>query len=341
MSIQVGIIGYGYWGPNLLRNFAADPHFQVAALAERRPEARERAALTLPGLRTFEDAADVLAMPHLDAVVIATPVATHFALARAALLAGKHVLVEKPICATVAEGEELIALAARMGLCLMVDHTFLFTGAVQTIRQAVESGRLGKICYFDSMRVNLGLFQTDVNCLWDLAPHDLSIIDHLVNDQVVGVEATGYCHVNPALPDMVYMTLHYASDMVAHFNLSWMSPMKVRRFVIGATRQMLIWDDLDQDQKIRIYDSGIQIRPEDMRSTIVPDYRIGDIYSPRVSRREALAGVVDHFAGVIEGRQAPLMAGEQGLKVVRVLEEAQRALDLSLSRIAAGRRAAQ
>ena len=341
MRIRVGIIGYGYWGPNLLRNVAASAECEVVALAERRPEARARATAALPGLRTYDDAEEVLALPDVDAVVIATPVATHFPLARQALLAGKHVLVEKPMCATVAEGEELVAIAARTGRTLMVDHTFLFTGAVQKIKETVESGRLGKICYFDSMRVNLGLFQTDVNCLWDLAPHDLSIIDHLMDDEVVGVDVTGYCHVNPTLPDMVYLTLHYAHDAVAHFNLSWMSPMKVRRFVIGGTRQMLIWDDLDQDQKIRIYDSGIEFRPEDQRATIVPDYRAGDIYSPRISRREALAGVVNHFAGVIRGNQAPMMDGSRGLKVVRVLEQAQQVLDRNLAEVAARRRAAQ
>lgn len=340
MRIRIGIIGYGYWGPNLLRNFAASPLFEVVALAERRSEARERASRALPGLLCYEEAEALVVAPDLDAVVIATPVATHFGLARAALLSGKHVLVEKPICATAAEAEELVAIAARTGRVLMVDHTFLFTGAVQCIKQSVGSGRLGKVCYFDSMRVNLGLFQTDVNVLWDLAPHDLSIIDHLVDDEVIAVNVTGYCHVNPGLPDMVYLTLHYARDLVAHFNLSWMSPMKVRRFVIGGTRQMLIWDDLDQDQKIRIYDSSIEYQPEDQRATIVPDYRVGDIYSPRVSRQEALSGVVRHFAAVISGAEESLMSGQHGLKVVRVLEQAQRVLDCNLMDVAARRRGA-
>ncbi|NDG51092.1 MAG: gfo/Idh/MocA family oxidoreductase [Rhodospirillales bacterium] len=335
--MRLGIIGYGYWGPNLLRNFAQSPLFQVVALAERRGEARERAARALPGLRCHEDAAELVAAPDLDAVVIATPVATHFPLARAALLAGKHVLVEKPICATAAEAEELVAIAARVGRTLLVDHTFLFTGAVHCIKQSVDAGRLGKVCYFDSMRVNLGLFQTDVNVLWDLAPHDLSIIDHLLDDEVVAVDATGYCHVNPGLPDMVYLTLHYARNSVAHFNLSWMSPMKVRRFAIGGTRQMLIWDDLDQDQKIRIYDSGIEFRPEEHRATIMPDYRVGDIYSPRVPRQEALGGVVRHFAAVIRGEVPALMDGRHGLKVVRVLEQAQRVLDRNLAEVASRR----
>lgn len=341
MTIRVGLIGYGYWGPNLLRNFAANPAFRVVALAERRGDARARAARAFPELITVADADELLAMPDLDAVIIASPVATHFRFAEAALRSGKHVLVEKPMCAKVSEAEELVALAARQGLTLMVDHTFLFTGAVQTIADVVKTGRLGKICYFDSMRVNLGLFQTDVNCLWDLAPHDLSIIDHFMDDAVVGIDVTGYCHVNNGLPDMVYMTLHYAHDAVAHFNLSWMSPMKVRRFVIGGTKQMLMWDDLDQDQKIRIYDSGVEFRPEEQRSVIVPDYRVGDIYSPRIPRTEALAGVVAHFAKVIRGEEKSIMDGNSGLKVVRVLEQAQSILDKNLAALTSLRQAAQ
>lgn len=341
MVIRVGVIGYGYWGPNLLRNLLAQPAFSVTALADRRPDARARGGRSAPGLRLLEDAEDILALPDLDAVVIASPVATHFKFARQALLSGKHVLVEKPMCSTVAESEELVAIAEKAGLTLMVDHTFLFTGAVQTITKTIQDGRLGKICYFDSMRVNLGLFQTDVNCLWDLAPHDLSIINHLMDDKLIGIDATGYSHVNPSLPDMVYMTLHYAGDVVAHFNLSWMSPMKVRRFVIGGTKQMLMWDDLDQDQKIRIYDSGVEFQPQDQRSVIVPDYRIGDIYSPRIPRMEALAGVANHFANVIQGKEASIMDGRAGLKVVHVLEQAQHSLTQKLTQLAKQREMAR
>ena len=230
-----------------------------------------------------------------------------------------------------------MALAERAGRVLMVDHTFLCTGAVEAIKRTVDEGRLGKICYFDSVRVNLGLFQHDVNCLWDLAPHDLSIIDYLMDDEVVDLDVTGNCHLVPDLPDMVYMTLHYASHTVAHFSLSWMSPMKVRRLLIGGTQQMLMWDDLEHDQKVRIYNCGIAVRPEAERANLIPDYRLGDIFSPRVPRREALAGVVAHFAGVIKEQEAPLMGGAQGLKVVQVLERAQQALDRNLARIAGAR----
>lgn len=221
----------------------------------------------------------------------------------------------------------------------MVDHTFLFTGAVQAIAKIARSGDLGRICYFDSMRVNLGLFQPDVNCLWDLAPHDLSIIDYIVDDDIVDLEVSGYCHVDQMRPDMVFLTLHLANNAVAHFNMSWMSPVKVRRFTIGGTSKMLIWDDLDQDQKIKIYDHGIDFQPEDQRSAIIPEYRIGDIYSPRVSRTEALAGVAGHFAGVIAGKETSKMDGEKGLKVVRILELADERLKTSLESLEKQRQA--
>ena len=339
--IRVGLIGYGYWGPNLLRNFAMSPQFQVTALAERKPEARQRVARAYPSVQLFAEAGELLAGADVDAVVIATPLETHFALSREALVRGKHVLVEKPISASAAEAEELIALAERMDRVLMVDHTFLFTGAVRAIRDISASGALGKICYFDSMRVNLGLFQPDVNCLWDLAPHDLSVIDYILQDDIVAVEASGYCHVNQNMPDMVYLTLHYANNVIAHFNLSWMSPVKVRRFAIGGTRQMLIWDDLDQDQKIRIYNTGIEFHPDSERATIMPEYRIGDIYSPRVPQREALAGVVEHFGNVICKKEPSIMDGAHALKVVRILELAQQRLEASLADVATRRRATQ
>jgi predicted dehydrogenase len=247
------LIGFGYWGPNLLRNFSLSPHFEVVAVAEPRADRRQRAGEQYDGLRLHESAEDVVAAPDLDAVVVASPVATHYEFARQALEQGKHVLVEKPLARTVAEGEELAALAERQGLTLLVDHTFLFTGAVQTIQQLCKTGELGRISYYDSMRVNLGLFQPDVNVLWDLGPHDISIMDYILDEVPVHIEASGYCHVNPRVPDIAYLTLHFASDAVAHFNLSWMSPVKVRRTAIGGLKRMLVWDDLNREEKIKIY----------------------------------------------------------------------------------------
>ncbi len=334
MTIRVGIVGFGYWGPNLLRNFAANESFEVVGIADGSAAARAKLS-RIPGAPPLvEDAAELIARDDIDALAIATPVGTHYRLASRAIDRGKHVLVEKPMCRTLAEAEDLVARAERAGRTLMVDHTYLFTGAVETIAAQVRSGELGRVCTIDSMRVNLGLFQPDVNCLWDLAPHDLSIIDHCIDREVMEVEATGYCHVNPALPDLVYLTVHYAGRTVAHFNLSWMSPVKVRRFAIGGTKKMLIWDDLDQDQKIKIYNSGISFQEEAQRSTIMPDYRIGDIWSPRIPRREALAGVVAHFAAVIRGHEHSIMDGRRGARVVALLERAQAVLDEHFQRMA-------
>lgn len=332
--IPAGLIGYGYWGPNLLRNLRASGRFAVEAVADREPERLELAKRTALGARGYADALELIGRSDIAAVVIATPVATHYALARRAIERGKHVLLEKPMCRTVGECEELIALAAERGLVLMVDHTFLFTGAVQKLRELSSAGALGKISYYDSLRVNLGLFQPDVNVLWDLAPHDFSVLDYVIGVQPLHVEATGYCHVNSHLPDIAYVTMHCARDVIAHFNLSWMSPAKVRRVAIGGDHRMVVWDDLDRDERIRIYDSGIRIHPKDERFAITPQYRIGDIHSPRLPNVEALAGVVGHFADVIEKRATSLMSGEHGLRVVRMLEAAQRALDASLARVA-------
>lgn len=329
--LKVGLVGYGYWGANLFRNLSISRHFRVVAVADQ-SEARRIALHQIYNGQIAAAGAAIVADKEIEAVVIATPVATHFDLARQAILAGKHVLVEKPVCATVAQAEELVELAARQGVVLMVDHTYLFTGAVQWIAKTIRAGELGKVCYYDSMRVNLGLFQPDINVLWDLAPHDLSIIDHLIDEEPIQIEASGYCHVNEHLPDIAYLTLHYASHMVAHLNLSWMSPMKVRQIAIGGTHKMMVWDDLNREEKIKVFNSGIQFQPEDQRSVIVPDYRIGDIYSPRVANHEALTGVVEHFAGVIQGKENSIMDGKRGLRIVRILEAGQRILDENLQR---------
>lgn len=339
MTIGVGVIGYGYWGPNLVRNFMSTPQVRVVGIAERRADIRAAIEQSAPSIRVFESEEDLLARDDIDAVVIATPVSTHYPLAKAALAKGKHVLVEKPLASSSAEVEDLIARADKAGRVLMVDHTFLFTGAVQTMTQLVRRGELGDVCYIDSTRVNLGLFQPDVNCLWDLAPHDLSIIDQLIGSDIVSINATGYGHIDPMRPDMVFLTLHYANKQVSHFNLSWMSPVKVRRFTVGGTKKMLVWDDLDQDQKIKIYDHGIEFQQEDQRKTILPEYRIGDIYSPLISRKEALRGVAEHFIQVIRGEAKSIMDGQRGLRVVKILEAAQTELDRNLQLVASKRQA--
>ena len=253
--IKVGICGFGYWGPNLLRNLATNPGFCPVAVAERREAYRTNAATLAPNLRLYEEAADLIDNPEIEAVAIATPVGSHFELARRALARFKHVLVEKPMCTSVAEGEELVSLAERTRRTLMVNHTYLFHGAVQKLRELKNSGALGVVSYFDSVRINLGLFQPDMNVVWDLAPHDFSIMNYLFDEEPIQLEATGYCHLNPHLPDIAYITMHFPSRMIAHFHLSWMSPVKVRRIAVGGTNQMAVWDDLNQDEKLKIYDS--------------------------------------------------------------------------------------
>jgi predicted dehydrogenase len=331
--IKVGICGFGYWGPKLLRNFANNPGFRPVAVAERRDAYRSNIAPLVPNLRLYEEAAELVDDPEVDAVAIATPVGSHFELARRALTRFKHVLVEKPMCASVAEGEELLALAERTRRTLMVDHTYLFHGAVQKLAELNRSAALGTVSYFDSVRINLGLFQPDMNVLWDLAPHDFSIMDHLFGEEPVHFEATGYCHLNPHLPDIAYITMHFASRMIAHFHLSWMSPVKVRRIAVGGSNQMAVWDDLNENEKLKLYDSGIEVQPEDERRTLVPSYRIGDVLSPRISDHEALAAVVEHFRRVIAGEEVSQLSGQKGLRIVRMLEKTQAALDASLSRI--------
>jgi predicted dehydrogenase len=327
MTIGIAIIGYGYWGPNLLRNFSANRNCRVTAIADTSAHCREKAMRMAPGVQVFEDAAEAIRQVDTHLVAIATPVASHYKFAKLALESGRDVLIEKPLTASVQEAEDLVARAHHSGRQLFVDHTFLFTDAVRKIVDLVRSEELGDICYYDSMRVNLGLFQPDVNVLWDLAPHDLSIIDRIFGAEPIHIEANGYCHVNPGVPDISYVTLHYPGNKVAHLNLSWMSPVKVRRVAIGGTKQMLIWDDLAQDEKIKIYNAGIELHTPAERTVIVPGYRTGDVLSPRLMRSEALANVVEHIVGVLTGEEHnDILSGERGLRVVRVLESAQQRL---------------
>jgi len=332
--IKVGICGFGYWGPTLYRAFSANPAFRVTAIADCNPALQAKARELSPASTVYGDGQELIDSSDVDAVAIATPVSTHFPLALRALMRGQHVLVEKPLCASVEEGRELVAVAERTRRTLMVDHTYLFHGAVRKLKELKVAGVLGKITYYDSLRVNLGLFQSDVNVLWDLAPHDYSIMDYILEEQPVHVEATGYCHVNSHLPDIAYITLHYRSHIIAHLNLSWISPVKARRIALGGTGQMVIWDDLTADEKLKVYNSGIDFHSPDERTILIPGYRIGDIHSPRLPSREPLAEAVEHFRRVVTGQEAPIADGRFGLRVVDLLERTQRALDLSLGRIA-------
>jgi predicted dehydrogenase len=326
--ISVGLVGYGHWGPNLLRHLAAHPAFRVAAVSDHRADRRAAALKAAADATPYEDGAALIDNHRfLDAVAIASPVGTHYELTRRALERGLHVLVEKPLCRRVAEGEELVALAARKQRVLMVDHTLLFTGAALAIRRVQQDGRLGQITYYEAQRLNLGLFQPDVSVLWDLGPHDLAVLAELKNEMPTRIDASGQCHVNPGVPDIVHASLHFASGWMAHFHWSWMSPEKVRRTVIGGSDRMLVWDELAADGKLKLYDRGVEKSAARGSGVIQPGYRNGGWTVPAVEEGDALQRLVGHFADVIEGRATSIADGTSGVRVLRLLEAIQGALD--------------
>jgi predicted dehydrogenase len=326
--IRFGICGFGYWGPNLFRNLNTHAEIEVTAVADRSEARRHQARSVKQDLKLCEDAIEMIERADVDAVAVATPVATHFDIAAHALRRGKHVLVEKPLCESGKQAEELIALADSKNVALLVDHVYVFHPAVRLLKKLLAANELGTVSYFDSLRVNLGLFQPDVNVLWDLAPHDFSILDFLFDEDPTYIEATGYSHVHPERPDIAFVTAHYKSRMIAHVNLSWMSPVKVRRTAIGGSKKMVVWDDMNNEEKIKIYNSGIELRPEEQRHI---HYRIGDIYSPRVQQGEALGGLVQETYRAITGDRRSVIDGRHGLRVVRMLESAQIALAASMA----------
>jgi predicted dehydrogenase len=337
-ALRLGVIGYGYWGPNLARNFHAQPDCRVVAICDRDAAARARAEAQYPGIAVRADATEVLTAPDVDAVAIATPVSAHYALARQALDHGKHVFVEKPFTATAAEAEDLIGRGERAGRVIMVDHTFLYTGAVRKIKELVDGGVLGRLYYYDSTRVNLGLFQHDVNVVWDLAPHDLAIIDHVVGLEPEQVVATGQAHLN-GHEDLAYVTLYFPNGVIAHVNVNWLSPMKVRTTFLGGDRKMLVWNDLEPGEKLKVYDKGVEITSRQGIYDLLVSYRSGDMWAPRIEEGEALQREARHFLECIATGRRPLSDGQSGLRVVRVLEAAQRSIERRGAPVALGSRA--
>jgi predicted dehydrogenase len=325
-AVRIGVIGYGYWGPNIARNVSGLESCQLAAICDQNPAAVERAGRLYPAALRTTDATEVLRAPDIDAVAVVTPVWTHFELAKSALEHGKHVFVEKPFTATSEEAEVLIELAAKNDLQIMVDHTFLFTGAVRKIRELVDAGALGPLYYFDSTRVNLGLFQHDVSVVWDLAPHDLSIMDYILRAEPEAVVATGAAHVN-TLADVAYITVYFPGNLIAHVNVNWLSPVKVRKTLIGGKDQMLVWDDIEPDEKIKVYDRGVDVSTGEGVYNLLVSYRSGDIWAPKVEQTEALKLELDYFAQCIVGGRSPFNDGVSGLRVVRLLEAAERSLN--------------
>lgn len=324
--LSIGVVGYGYWGPNWVRNLAELPGARLSAVCDLRPERLAAVATRYPSVRVSTNTQDLLSDPTLDALVIATPVTSHFTLALQALRAGKHVLVEKPLTTTVAEAETLIEEAARRRLILMVDHTFVYTGAVRKIRELVASERLGGLYYYDAVRVNLGLFQHDVNVLWDLAVHDLSIMDYVLGKQPVAVAATGMAHIN-GLEDIAYLTCFFADKLIAHLHVNWLAPVKLRRTLIGGTRQMVVYDDLEPSEKVKVYDRGVNTAndAEGVYQMLV-GYRMGDMWAPQLDMTEALRIEGLHFVDCLQTGRRPLTDGEAGLRVVQILETATRSL---------------
>ena len=329
--IRMGVIGYGYWGPNIVRNLRGVDGCEVAAVCDRSPGALTRVAQAYPEVATTRDASELMTSPKIDAVAIVTPVHTHFPLAKSALQHGKHVFIEKPFTATTAQAEELIELAARRNLTIMVDHTFLFTGAVRKIRQLMDEGVLGDIYYYDSTRVNLGLFQHDVSVVWDLAPHDLSIMDFLIRGKPEAVIATGETHLN-GLVDVAYITVYFPCNTIAHINVNWLSPVKIRTTLIGGEKRMLVWNDLEADEKLKIYDKGVAVNGNGHGNgkqglyELLVSYRSGDMWAPRVEQTEALKVELSYFIDCVRTTQTPINDGVAGLRVVQLLEAADRSL---------------
>jgi predicted dehydrogenase len=325
-AIRVGVIGYGYWGPNIVRNLSALDRCEVVSVCDRNPKALKRAQKTYPGVQMTTDFAEVLESPQVDAVAIVTPVWTHFDLAREALENGKHVFVEKPFTATSAQAIELVELAERKNLRIMVDHTFLFSGAVRKIRELVDNKTLGSLYYFDSTRVNLGLFQHDVSVVWDLAPHDLSIMDFILREKPEAVVATGAKHVND-LADMAFITVYFPGNLIAHVNVNWLSPVKVRMTLIGGKDKMLVWNDLEPDEKIKVYDKGVDIANGQGVYDLLVSYRSGDVWAPKVEQTEALKLEIGYFVECIRKGESPVNDGAAGLRVVKLLEAAEQSLN--------------
>ena len=323
--VRVGVVGYGYWGPNLVRNFAEAKGAEVAAVCDMRPQRLELAKTRHPSIEITSQVQDLIANPKIDAIAISTPISTHFDLALAALQAGKHVWVEKPLTGSSEQARRLIEEAEKRKLVLLVDHTFVYTGAVRKIRELTSSGRLGQLYYYDSVRVNLGLFQHDLNVLWDLAVHDLAIMDFvLLGATPRAVSATGISHVPGGVENIAYLTVFFDNSLIAHIHVNWLAPVKVRRTLIGGSQEMIVFDDLESSEKVKVYDRGITLSDntsEKLYQTLI-GYRTGDMWSPNLETTEALLVEANHFVRCIEQGEQPVTGGREGLRVVEILEAA-------------------
>src|SRR5271165_1474333 len=319
--LKFGVIGYGYWGPNIVRNLRSLEGCQVVGICDQSPTAQKRIQAAHAGIPVFCDSNELIASPDVDAIAVITPVWTHFELTKSALENGKHVFVEKPFTSSVAQAEELINLAEQKNLRIMVDHTFLFTGAVRKIHKLLQEGTLGNLYYYDSTRVNLGLFQHDCNVIWDLAPHDLSIMNHLLHKDAEAISATAHAHLN-SYEDIAFITAYFPDNVIAHINVNWISPVKVRTTLIGGEKKMLVWNDLEADERLKIYDKGVDVKRQEGVYNLLVSYRSGDTWAPQVEQVEALKLELDYFVECIKKGTKPFNNGCAGLKVVRMLEAA-------------------
>ena len=328
-ALRVGVIGCGYWGPNLVRNFARHQQSQVQAVCDMRYERATRVAAEYRIPTVTDRAEELIKAPDLDLVVIATPSFTHFELAKAAIAAGKHVLVMKPLTTSAEQAEELCVLAERQGVLLAVDHTFVFTGAVRKMKQLIDAGEVGELYYFDSVRINLGLIQTDVNVIWDLAPHDVSIMDYLIGQEPVSVSAIGASHGGSPAESIAYVTVRYAGSLLGHVHVNWLAPAKVRRTILGGAKRMIIYDDVEASEKLKVYDKGFTVAPhpspEDEYKLLI-SYRVGDMHAPQLDAKEALAVETENVVRAVQGVEPLVADGWAGWRVVRILEAAQRSI---------------
>lgn len=318
-TVNIGIVGLGYWGPNLVRNFSEVSNCSVAMACDSDEKRLKPIKRRYPYIEVTTRYKDLVSSKDIDAIAIATPVVSHYDLAKRALEEGKHVLVEKPLCSNIKEAESLIKVAKRCRKILMVDHTFLYTGSVKKAKELISKGEIGELYYFDSVRINLGLFRPDVNVIWDLAPHDISIAQYLIEEEPVSVSVLGRDFDNNKIACIAYMTLRYKSGIIAHIHVSWLSPVKIRRIIIGGSKRMIIYDDVEPTEKIRVYDSGIEF-DYSKENPLQPTYRLGDIYLPRLDQREALLVEAEHFVDCILNGKKPLTDATFGLAVLKVLE---------------------
>jgi predicted dehydrogenase len=327
--INIGLIGYGYWGPNLARNFNNNADLNLKTICDFSDDRLKAAGRLYPKTELTKNVEDLYKDSELDAIAVSTPVSTHYELAKNALLNQKHVWIEKPMTEKVEQAEELIDLAAKHDKTLLVDHTFIYTGAVNKMETLIRSGEVGDLVYYDSTRVNLGLFQQDVDVVWDLAAHDLSIMDHLIPNKKLMVSATGSHYYGEDVVAKSVLTIYMENNVVAHINVSWVSPVKIRQTLIGGTSKMILWDDNNPSEKLKVYDKGVELfeTKEDLYHMKV-QYRVGDMYAPRLNEVEALSLETEHFVDCIENGKTPITDGISGLEVVKVLVASKESLKL-------------